>query len=146
LGSRFRLTSDSFLSFTFLFSPMQTRNIIAWILQVLLAVMFIKAGFDKLSNLDGTMKMFGGLGLPSWFGGLIGAAELLGGIGLLVPRTVRLAALGLIIIMIGAVFMHATKIPGGIGGGTAAIGTLVALVVVYFLRRPTTVATDRMVA
>lgn len=113
------------------------RNIIAWILQVILAIAFIKSGFDKLSNLDGTMKMFGGLGMPEWFGALIGGAELLGGIGLLIPRTVRLAALGLIVIMIGAVVTHATKIPGGLAGGTFAIGLLVLLVVVYLLRRPT---------
>ena len=125
---------------------MQARNIIAWILQVLLAVLFIKSGFSKLSGLEGTMKMFGSMGMPGWFGGFIGAAELLGGIGLLIPRTVRLAALGLSIIMIGAVVMHATKIPGGIGGGAFAIGALVALVVVYFLRRPTTTTTDTLVA
>lgn len=79
------------LSF-FVLQFVQTRNIIAWILQVLLAIMFIKADFDKRSHLDGIIKIFGGLGMPGWLGVLIGGAELLGGIGLLVPRTVRLAA------------------------------------------------------
>lgn len=114
------------------------RNIIAWILQVLLAGMFIFSGFNKLKELDGTMKMFGSMGMPEWFGALIGGAELLGGIGLLIPRTVRLAAVGLIIIMAGAVFMHATKIPGGIAKGVPALVLLVLLVVVYLLRRPST--------
>ncbi|MBF9236526.1 DoxX family protein [Hymenobacter sp. BT683] len=114
------------------------RNIIAWILQVLLGLFFIKAGFDKLQGLEGTMKNFSGMGFPGWFGGLIGAAELLGGIGLLIPRTVRLAALGLIVIMIGAVVMHATKIPGGLAGGIPALVALVLLVVLYLLRRPVT--------
>jgi uncharacterized membrane protein YphA (DoxX/SURF4 family) len=112
------------------------RNIIAWILQVLLAASFIFAGAQKLMHLDSTMGMFGSLGLPGWFGGFIGVAEVLGGVGLLVPRTVRPAALGLIVIMIGAVFMHATKIPGGIAKGVPAIVSLVLLVVVYLLRRP----------
>ena len=67
-------------------------------------------------------------------GTLVAVAELLGGIGLLIPRTVRPAALGLIVIMIGAVVMHATKIPGGLAGGTAAIVCLVLLVVVFLLR------------
>lgn len=115
---------------------MKPRYIIAWILQALLAIAFIKSGFSKLSNLPGTTQMFSGLGLPGWFAALIGGAELLGGIGLLVPRTVRLAALGLIIIMIGALVMHATKIPGGIGGGTFAAVLLVLLLVVSWLRRP----------
>lgn len=123
---------------------MTIRNIIAWILAILLAVVFIKSGFDKLSDLDKTTGMFGSMGLPGWMAALVGGAELLGGIGLLWPRTTRLAALGLIGIMIGAIVMHVTKIPGGIGGGTFAIGLLVGLVVLYFLRRPDPLTTDRM--
>ena len=109
------------------------RSIIAWILQVILAIIFIKAGFDKLRNLDGTLKMFGGLGLPAVLGAVVGAAELLGGIGLLIPRP---ATIGLIIIMIGALVMHATKIPGGIAGGAFAGALLLGLIVVALLRRP----------
>ena len=112
------------------------RNIIAWILQVLLALAFIKSGFDKLSHGPETAKMFGSLGLPEWFAYFIGGAELLGGIGLLIPRTVRPAALGLILVMIGAVIMHATKIPGGLVKGVPAIVLLVLLAVVLVLRRP----------
>jgi putative oxidoreductase len=113
------------------------RNIIAWILQALLAIAFIKSGFDKLSHGPETAKMFGSLGLPDWFAYLIGGGELLGGIGLLLPRTVRPAAIGLIIIMLGAVFMHATKIPGGLAKGVPAMVLLALLVVVLLLRRPT---------
>ena len=113
------------------------RNIIAWILQALLAAMFIFSGGHKLMDLAGTTKMFAGMGFPGWFAGLIGGAEVLGGIGLLVPRTVRLAALGLIIIMLGAVFMHATKIPGGLASGVPAIVSLLLLVVVLVLRSRT---------
>jgi putative oxidoreductase len=112
------------------------RNIIAWILQVLIGLAFINAGFQKLSHLDQTVKMFSGLGLPGWTAYLVGAGELLGGIELLVPRTVRLAAAGLVIIMIGAIVMHASKIPGGIGGGAFAVGLLVGLLVVLWLRWP----------
>ena len=115
---------------------MKTRNIVAWILQVLLAACFIFAGSQKLMHLDTTMTMLSNLGLPGWFGGFIGVAEVLGGLGLLVPRTVRPAAIGLIIIMIGAAFMHATKIPGGLANGVPAIVALVLLVVVYLLRAP----------
>jgi putative oxidoreductase len=113
------------------------RNIIAWILQALLAAMFIYGGSQKLMDLPGSMKMFAGLGLPGWFAGFIGGAEVLGGIGLLVPRAVRPAAMGLIIIMIGALFMHATKIPGGLAKGVPAIVALLLLVVVLVLRSRT---------
>lgn len=112
------------------------RNIIAWILQVLLAVAFIFAGFNKLKDLSGTMSMFGSLGLPAWFGLLIGGAELLGGIGLLIPRTTRLAAAGLVVVMVGALVMHATTIPGGLAKGVPALVLLVLLGGVLLLRRP----------
>ena len=112
------------------------RHVIAWVLQAALALLFIKAGFDKLSNLDGTMKMFGSMGLPSWFGGFIGGAELPGGIGLLVPRTVRLAAQGLLVIMAGAVMMHATVLPGGMAKGGPALVFLLLLLALLWLRRP----------
>ncbi|GAB3295039.1 DoxX family protein [Hymenobacter humi] len=112
------------------------RNIIAWILQVLIALAFINAGFQKLSHAPETVTMFMGLGLPRWSAYLVGAAELLGGLGLLWPRTVRLAAAGLIVIMLGAIVLHATKIPGGIGGGAFAIALLVGLLVILALRWP----------
>lgn len=78
--------------------------------------------------------MFGGLGLPEWSAYLIGGTELLGGIGLLLPATVRPAARGLIIIL-GAVFMHATRIPGGLAKGVPAL-VLLALLVVLLRRLP----------
>ncbi|WP_324678373.1 DoxX family protein [Hymenobacter sp. GOD-10R] len=116
-----------------------TRNIIAWILQVLLGLAFIASGFKKLSDLTATVGMFSSMGLPGALAYVVGAAELLGGIGLLVPRFTRLAAIGLIIIMVGAVIMHATKIPGGLAGGLPALVLLALLAVVLWLRRPASV-------
>ena len=113
-----------------------TRNIIAWVLQALLAAAFIMSGFNKLRHLNDTVKMFGSMGMPGWLAYLIGGAEVLGGIGLLLPRTVRLAALGLLVIMLGAVVMHITTIPGGIRQGVPALVLLALLAVVVWLRRP----------
>ena len=115
-------------------------NTIAWILQVLLGVAFFGfGGYGLLHAAENTRNM-ASLGLPGWFSYLISTSELLGSIGLLLPRTVRLAALGLITIMIGAVVLHATKIPGGLANGIPAIAFLVGLVVLFWLRRPTTAA------
>ena len=114
-----------------------TRNIIAWILQIILALAFIASGGNKLLHLADTVKGFGGMGFPGWFAYFIAGAEVLGGIGLLVPRFTRLAAMGLILIMLGAAFVHATKIPGGLlPNGLPALGLLVLLIVVLLLRRP----------
>lgn len=112
------------------------RHTIAWILQVLLALAFVASGTNKLLHLDGTVHMFAQLGLPGWVAYVVAGAEVLGGIGLLVPRLVRPASMGLLLIMAGAVFMHATRIPGGMAKGGPAMVLLVLLLVVLVLRRP----------
>ncbi|MVN75243.1 DoxX family membrane protein [Hymenobacter sp. HMF4947] len=117
-----------------------TRNTVAWILQALLAFAFTASGISKFLHLDEAVKGFISMGFPGWMLYLIASAEVLGGIGLLLLRFVRPAALGLIIIMIGAVYLHATKIPGGLAKGVPALVLLVLLVVVLVLRRPTTLA------
>ena len=114
-----------------------TRNIIAWILQIILALAFIASGANKLLHIPDTVVGFGKMGFPSWFAYFIGVAEVLGGIGLLVQRFTRLAAVGLMLIMLGAAYVHTTKIPGGLlPNGFPALILLALLVVVFLLRRP----------
>ena len=110
------------------------RNTLTWILQGLLALAFIGFGGYGLLHASENMPQMASMGLPGWFAYLISGAELLGGIGLLLRPTVRPAALGLIIIMLGAVYLHATKIPGGLAKGVPAIVFLVLLIVVLVLR------------
>jgi hypothetical protein len=82
-------------------------NVALWIVQVLLAALFVFAGGMKLiMPID---KLTGPINFPEWFLRFIGVAELLGGLGLVLPGLLRtrpgltpLAAAGLIIIMIGA--------------------------------------------
>lgn len=112
------------------------RNAVAWILQALLAAAFIGFGGFGLLHAAENVPQMASMGLPGWFAYLISGAELLGGIGLLLlPRTVRPAALGLIVIMMGAVYLHATKIPGGLAKGVPAMVLLMLLLVVFMLRR-----------
>jgi uncharacterized membrane protein YphA (DoxX/SURF4 family) len=118
-----------------------TRNIIAWILQGLAGLAFIFIGGMKVKDLPATVDNFVKMGFPGWFGYLIAFGELLGGIGLLIPRTVRLAAAGLIIIMIGAVWVHLTKIPNGAATVAPAAGLLVILIAIFLLRRNTSSTT-----
>ena len=87
-------------------------NVVLWIVQGLLAALFLLAGSTKLIlPLDVLMSMGSPnqVALPSWFIRFIGVAEGLGAIGLILPRFLRirpqltlLAAIGLVIIMIGA--------------------------------------------
>lgn len=87
-------------------------NTALWMIQVLLAALFIFAGGAKLIMPIEEMLKQMPLPLPGWFLPFIGVAELLGGIGLVLPWLARiqpkltsLAAAGLVIIMIGAVVL-----------------------------------------
>jgi len=82
-------------------------NVALWIVQGLLAALFLFAGGAKLVlPLD---QMAGPVALPGWFLRFLGVAEVLGALGLILPGLLRirpgltpLAAAGLVIIMIGA--------------------------------------------
>ena len=83
-------------------------NVALWIIQGLLAALFVFSGGMKL--VLPIEKMQDPVALPGLFLRFIGVCELLGGIGLILPSLLRirpgltpLAAAGLIVIMIGAV-------------------------------------------
>ena len=64
-----------------------TLNIVLWIVQVLLALLFIWAGGMKL--VLPLEKLAGPVALPGAFVRFIGVAELLGGLGLILPALLR---------------------------------------------------------
>ena len=84
-------------------------NIALWIVQALLALLFLFAGGMKLvTPVEEMMKQMP-LPLPGWFVLFTGVVEVLGAIGLILPCLLRirpgltpLAAAGLAIVMIGA--------------------------------------------
>ncbi|WP_119394645.1 DoxX family protein [Salinibius halmophilus] len=77
-----------------------------WLPIVLLALPMVAAGGAKLAGVEAVHQSFEAMGLPTWFGYFIGAAEVAGGIGLLIPRLSAWAATGLAPIMAGAVYFH----------------------------------------
>ena len=87
-----------------------------WVVQVLLGALFVFAGVVKLMMpLESLVKE---VGMPGWFIRFISVAELLGGLGLILPALLRikpsltpLAAAGLVVIMIGAVVLSFPKGP-----------------------------------
>lgn len=88
-------------------------NILLWILQVLLAGLFLFAGRTKLILPISLLTQMGSPNqvlLPGWFIRFIGVCEVLGALGLVLPGLLRtrqyltsVAALGLAIIMAGAI-------------------------------------------
>jgi uncharacterized membrane protein YphA (DoxX/SURF4 family) len=110
-------------------------NIVLWILQGLLAVMFLIAGTMKATMTKDGLKEKGGERM-AWVDDvsdsnlkLIGILELLAGIGLILPQLTGilpwlapLAGVGLALTMIGALMLHMRR-----GDGTQAIVTNIAL-------------------
>lgn len=108
-----------------------------WVAQGLLAAAFVMAGGMKLSapieQLQAAMPWVEGA-----MGGavrLIGAAELLGGIGLVLPAATRimpkltpLAALGLLTVMLLAMLTHITRGEFSALGANVMLGGLAAFV------------------
>ncbi|MGH8868779.1 MAG: DoxX family protein [Actinomycetes bacterium] len=77
-----------------------------WVVQVLLASQFVPAGLVKLSGDPAMVDMFAEIGAGQWFRYLVGALEIAGALGLLVPRLCGLAALGLTGLMAGAILTN----------------------------------------
>jgi len=110
-----------------------TMNRGLWIVQVLLALLFLFAGGMKL--VLPIEEMTKEIAMPGWFLRFIGVAEVLGGLGLVLPGLTGirpgltpLAAAGLVIIMIGAVGLTLTT-----GGVAAALIPLVVGVAAAFV-------------
>ena len=106
-------------------------NIVLWIIQILLTLLFLFAGGTKLFMSEAALTQMAppnSIVLPILLLRFIGLCEVLGALGLILPGITRirrgltpLAACGLLIIMIGAVV---TTVMGL--GAAAAITPLVA--------------------
>src|SRR5262245_61971778 len=84
------------------------RKVAVWAVVILLAVAFIAVGVSKLEGTSATRwaERFGHWGYPTNASYVVGVLEILGGIGVLIPRWRRAAALTLGVLMIGALGTH----------------------------------------
>jgi uncharacterized membrane protein YphA (DoxX/SURF4 family) len=112
-------------------------NIILWILQILLALLFIFAGVMKFVMSVEQMNAQAPVPMPGLFLHFIGVAEVLGGLGLILPSLLKikplltpLAALGLAIITAGAT-VTALMGPVKVGAAFPLIVCLLCLFVAY---------------
>lgn len=109
-------------------------NIVLWILQVLLAAMYVWHGWLMIApppEVAAIMSTF----LPTWFRLFIGIAELLAAVGLILPGLTRimpwlttLAAAGLMIVMASATVVHLSR-----GETSSAISGFVIFLLVTFV-------------
>lgn len=98
--------------------PAASWHVGLWVAQIMLAVVFGMAGFAKVSSPipEIQAQLDWADDVPIWLVRFIGASELLGAIGLILPAATRikpmltpLAAVGLGIIMILAGLFHAMR-------------------------------------
>ncbi|MEU0495154.1 DoxX family protein [Mycobacterium sp. NPDC006124] len=116
-------------------------NVVLWILAGILALAMLGAGSLKLITPKAELPDKGmELGeLPAWAIKGIGALEVLGGIGLVIPALVNVApvlvawaATGVAVMMAGAVVFHLRR--KEVTGALPAVGLLVVAVVVAWGR------------
>ena len=78
------------------------------LLSALLSLMFLMPASFKLLNVSIAVEHFTTWGIPLWMMHVIGASELAGAMGLLIPRTRLAAAYALFLLMIGGLATHLT--------------------------------------
>lgn len=89
------------------------KDFALFFLRLVVGIIFVYAGWGKLSNMEMTIGAFGSMGFPApaFFAYLVGLVEFLGGIALIVGFFTRLAAGLLSIVMIVALLAVHTKMP-----------------------------------
>lgn len=119
-------------------------NIAIWVLQGLLALMFLMSGGMKSSKSKAELKESGGENM-AWVDSvsdsnlrIIGILEVLMSLGLILPQVTGilpwltpLAAVGLVCTMIGAAILHAQRGDGAMAIGMNVVIGLLAAFVAY---------------
>ncbi|MGG7518740.1 DoxX family protein [Allorhizobium undicola] len=88
----------------------RTTHIIAWILQVLLALAFFAAAAAKLAGAPMMVENFAQIGLGQFFRYITAGVEIIGAVALLLPRLTALGGLWLSATMLGATIAHLTRL------------------------------------
>lgn len=87
-----------------------------FILRVVLGVIFLVPGWEKLADMAGTVSSFSGFGIPVFVSYLVAVGEFVAGIAMILGIFTRPAAYVITLIMVGALYL--VKIPqGGLAAG-----------------------------
>jgi uncharacterized membrane protein len=102
-----------------------------WVAQAVLALQLASGGVLKLIGDAAMVDLFTDIGAGQWFRYAVGLVELVGAVGLLIPRVCGLAALGVTALLVGATV---TNVAIGVAPWLPLVLLLVAATVA-FLRR-----------
>ncbi len=87
------------------------KEVVLWTLTLLLALVCLRSGVMKMPGVPGEqfwVRDFARWGYPGWFKIVVGIAELSSFALLLVPRLASYGAAAFAVVMLGAIFTHAT--------------------------------------
>lgn len=84
---------------------------LTWAAMAIVTLVMLMGGAMKLTGNPMATASFSVLGLPAIFGTFIGACEIAGGLGIWFRKTSMLAAMGISLIMIGAIYYHIMHTP-----------------------------------
>jgi len=114
------------------------REVVVWLITLLLALVCLRSGLMKMPGVPGVqfwIRDFHRWNYPDWFRLAVGAAELLSFALLLVPRVAAYGATLFSVVLLGALYTHATHHESS---RLPFILFLFALsLIIIFARRPT---------
>ena len=84
------------------------REMVLWIVALFLALVCLRSGWLKVTGNIFWVRDFQRWGYPDWFRIVIGIAELTSMVLLLVPRFAGYGASLFVVVMLGAIYTHAT--------------------------------------
>src|SRR2546423_5209298 len=84
------------------------KEIALWVASLLLALVCLRSGWQKVAGNIFWVRDFQRWGYPSWFRLVVGMIELASFVLLLIPRVASLGAGLFAVVMLGAIYTHAT--------------------------------------
>jgi putative oxidoreductase len=96
-----------------------------WLLQIVLAAVFLYEGVDKFSERRLWLRVFDEIGFGQWFRYFTGIVEVSAAVMLLIPRTTLIAVGLLVCTMIGALLVHVVLM--GVGPQTIFVAIVMVM-------------------
>jgi putative oxidoreductase len=84
----------------------RAANIATWVVQVVVGLLFVGGGMAKLFGDPALVDLFDEIGAGAWLMYFVGACEVAGGIGLMIPRLCGFAAAALGVLIVGAIITN----------------------------------------
>jgi len=79
---------------------------VAWVLRIIVALIFLSEGFDKFGERRLWIRVFTEIGIGQWFRYATGVIEIVGAVLLLMPPATTVAATMLLCTLVGAFAAH----------------------------------------